>query len=164
MKILSWCVVLVLVLSSISFAQISTSGLSAAQGLDKTVYGVGLSAGWCSGFGVSFRAHLPSKSSVQAVFGIIKTHDKLALSLGGEYQYDLVRGSATRFFLVPAASYNYYGSHHNELAGPFRIGIGVGGEFKIRDALHFTIEGMFVFFSDGSVLPLPQLAVHYYFF
>ncbi len=162
--ILLWSIVSILSISSISSAQISTSGLEAAQGLDKTVYGLGLSAGLASGFGVSFRAHLPSKSSVQGVFGIIKTSNKLALSIGGEYQYDLVRGSSTRFFFGPAASYNYYGSSSNELSGPFRVGVGIGGEFKIRDALHFTAEAMFVFFSDGTVIPLPQLAMHYYFF
>lgn len=162
--ILLWFSILILTASSISNAQISTSGLEAAKGLDKTVYGLGLSAGLASGFGVSFRAHLPSKSSIQGVFGIIKTSDKLALSIGGEYQYDLVRGNTTRFFFGPAASFNYIGSSSNELSGPFRVGIGIGGEFKIRESLHATAEAMFVFFSDGTVLPLPQLAVHYYFF
>jgi hypothetical protein len=162
--ILLWSTISILSISSISPAQISTSGLQAAQGLDKTVYGLGLSAGLASGFGVSFRAHFPSKSSVQAVFGIIKTNDKTALSIGGEYQYDLVRGNTTRFFFGPAASFNYLGAGHNELSGPFRVGVGIGGEFKVRESFHVSAEAMFVFFSDGTVLPLPQLAMHYYFF
>jgi len=158
-------VTLILGLSPIrSTAQVSASGLSYAEGLGKTVYGLGVAAGWASGVGVSFRAHLPSKSSFQGVFGIIKTSDKLSMSLGTEYQYDLVRGSATRFYVAPAVSYFYYGNGRNEVSGPFRVGLGAGGEFNIRESLHLSLEGMFVFFSDGRVIPLPQAALHYYFF
>ncbi len=146
------------------FGQVTASGLSNAQGLGKTVYGLGVAAGWASGIGVSFRAHLPSKSSFQGVFGIIRTSDKLSMSVGGEYQYDLVRGSATRFYVAPAISYFYNGNGGNEVSGPFRVGVGAGGEFKLQEALHLSLEGMFVFFSDGRVIPLPQAAIHYYFF
>jgi hypothetical protein len=149
---------------STSFAQVSTSGLSNAEGLKTTVYGLGFSAGWASGVGVSFRSHLPSNSSLQAVFGIIKTSNKLSMCIGGEYQYDLVRNKSTRFFVGPAFSYFYSGNGSNEVAGPFRVGAGVGGEFHVQDALHVAVEGVFVFFSDGRVIPLPQIAAHYYFF
>jgi hypothetical protein len=160
---LSWCV-LSFVSVSISLAQITTSGLSKAENLNKPVYGLGLSAGWGSGVGLSFRFHFPSKSSLQAVFGIIKTSDKLAMSVGGEYQYDLVRSNATRFFIAGTLVYFYHGTGTNEVEGPFRMGGGIGGEFHAQDALHITIEGVFVFFSDGRVIPLPQIAAHYYFF
>ncbi len=144
--------------------QVSTSGLQKATELGKTVYGVGFSGGWGSGVGFSFRAHLPSKMSFQGVFGIIKTQSKLLMSTGGEYQYDLVRGNATRFFFVGSVGYFYSGNGQNDVAGPFRLGAGIGGEFQIQGALHATIEGQFVYSSDGTVLPLPQLALHYYFF
>jgi hypothetical protein len=161
--ILSWFVIS-FVLVSISFAQITTSGLSKAEDLSKPVYGLGLSAGWASGVGLSFRAHLPSKSSLQAVFGIIKTSNKLAMCIGGEYQYDLVRSNETRFFVAGTAAYFYNGVGSNEVAGPYRMGAGIGGEFHVQGALHVTVEGLFVFFSDGRVIPLPQIAAHYYFF
>ncbi len=160
---LSWCV-LSFVFISISLAQITTSGLSKAEDLSKPVYGLGLSAGWGSGVGLSFRSHFPSKSSLQAVFGIIKTSDKLLMSVGGEYQYDLVRSNATRFFIVGTIAYFYNGTGSNEVQGPFRMGAGVGGEFHVQEALHISVEGVFVFFSDGRVIPLPQIAAHYYFF
>jgi hypothetical protein len=160
---LSWCV-LSCVFVSISLAQITTSGLSKAEDLNRPVYGLGLSAGWGSGVGLSFRSHFPSKSSLQAVFGIIKTSDKLAMSVGGEYQYDLVRSNATRFFITGTFAYFYHGTGFNEVEGPFRMGGGIGGEFHAQGALHVTIEGIFVYFSDGRVIPLPQIAAHYYFF
>jgi hypothetical protein len=156
--------IFVLIFVSNSTSQVTTTGLSNAEGLKTTVYGLGLAAGWASGLGVSFRAHLPSNSSVQAVFGIIKTSDKLAMCIGGEYQYDLVRGNATRFYIGPALSYFYHGNGLNEVSGPFRVGAGIGGEFQIQQSLHIAVEGMFVFFSDGRVIPLPQIAAHYYFF
>jgi hypothetical protein len=160
---LIWCIILMLTIS-ISTAQVSTSGLSRAEGLNKSVYGLGFTAGWSSGIGISFRSHLPSKQSVQGVFGIIKTKEKLLMSIGGEYQYDLVRSNNTRFFVGPAISYYYSGKNSNEVSGPFRVGAGAGGEFQLKNALHITVEGMFVFFSDKRVLPLPQIAAHYYFF
>jgi hypothetical protein len=149
---------------SLSVAQISESGLSNAQGLRKSVQGLGFSAGWASGIGVSFRSHLPSNSSLQAVFGIIKTTDKLSLTVGGEYQYDLVRSSGTRLFVCTDIGYYYNGDHSNDVSGPFRFGPGIGGEFCVQDAFCISLEGVFVFFSDGRVIPLPQIAAHYYFF
>ena len=160
---LSWCVLSVIFVL-ISPAQITTSGLSKAEDLSKPVYGLGLSAGWASGVGLSFRTHFPSKSSLQAVFGIIKTSDKLAMSVGGEYQYDLVRSNSTRFFIAGTMAYFYHGKETNEVAGPFRMGGGIGGEFQVQQSLHVTLEGIFVYFSDGRVIPLPQIAAHYYFF
>lgn len=160
---LAWCV-LSFIFVSISLAQVTTSGLSKAEGLSKSVYGLGLSAGWASGVGVSFRCHLPSKSSIQGVFGIIKTSNKLAMSIGGEYQYDFASGNATRFYGAGTLGYFYNGSGRNESSGPFRIGAGIGGEFQVKNALHVAVEGIFVFFSDGRVIPLPQIAAHYYFF
>ena len=156
--------ILVLMFVSVSNSQVTSTGLSNAEGLKTTVYGLGFAAGWASGLGVSFRAHLPSNSSVQGVFGIIKTSDKLALCLGGEYQYDLVRSNASRYFVASAMSYFYHGKYFNEVDGPFRVGAGIGGEFQLQQSLHITVEGMFVFFSDGRVIPLPQIAAHYYFF
>jgi hypothetical protein len=154
----------ILFIPSFSHAQVNTSELSNAEGLTKQVYGLGLSAGWASGIGLSFRSHLPSNVSVQIVFGIIKPSDNLSMCIGGEFQYDLVRNNTTRFFVASAASYFYDGKSRNEVSAPYRFGAGIGGEFYVQGALHITLEGMFTIFSDGRVIPLPQIAAHYYFF
>jgi len=153
-----------LLIVSFSQAQVSTSELYNAEGLTKQVYGLGVSAGWASGIGLSFRSHLPSNVSVQGIFGIIKTSDMLSMSIGGEFHYDLVRNNTTRFFVGSALSYFYEGNSRNEVSAPYRFGAGIGGEFYIQGALHVTVEGMFTVFSDGRVIPLPQIAAHYYFF
>ena len=133
--------------------------------LGKTVFGLGLSAGVVSGFGLSFRHHFPSEISYQVVAGIIKVDTKLHYNIGGEAQYDLARGSVTRFFAVAALGYFYSGeSGHNDLHGPFRAGIGLGGEWGQIEPLHLSGELLFTYFSDGTVLPLPQVSAHYYFF
>lgn len=157
------CILLIISIS-FSLAQVSTTGLSNAEEMKSTVYGIGLSAGWSSGVGVSLRSHLPSNSSLQVVFGIIKKTDKLYGDIAGEYQYDLVRHNTTRFFTAAALAYYYKGKDSNEVEGPFRTSFGIGGEFQIQDALHVSVEGMFVFFSDGRIIPLPQISAHYYFF
>jgi hypothetical protein len=153
-----------MLITSFSYAQVNTSQLSNAEGLTKQVYGLGVAAGWASGIGLSFRSHLPSKVSVQAVFGIIRTSDRLSMSIGGEFQYDLVRNNTARFFVGSALSYFYDGNSRNEVSAPYRFGAGIGGEFYVQGALHVTVEGMFTIFSDGRVIPLPQIAAHYYFF
>jgi len=149
---------------SISFSQATTSDLGKVEDMKNPVYGIGLSAGWASGIGVSFRVHLPSKSSLQVVMGIIKTSSKLSSCLGGEYQYDFTRNKSMRLFLDAAIGYYYKGVNSNEVSGPFRIGAGVGSEFHVQEAFHVTIAGLFVFFSDGRIIPLPQISAHYYFY
>ncbi len=133
--------------------------------LGKTVYGLGFAAGFGTGLGVSFRHHLPSEFSYQVVGGIIKVDNKLQYDVGLEAQYDLVRGETTRFFTAGGLAYFYSGeSGTNTLSAPLRIALGVGGEFSNVRLVHVTLEGMFTFFSDGTILPLPQISIHYYFF
>lgn len=158
------CFVLSTALSGSVFAQVNVEGSQRAEGFNSAIYGLGFSVGPASGAGISFRNHLPSRSSYQLIAGIIKLKAKVSASIGAEYQYDLVRGNTTRFFFGPSLSYFYSGEHTNTLSAPFRFGIGVGGEFDVQKALHFSLEGVFTYFSDGSIVPLPQIAAHYYFY
>ena len=134
-------------------------------GLSQSVFGLGLSAGYLSGFGLSFRHHLPSVISYQIVAGIIKTDAKSNYNLGGQIQYDLVRGEGTRFYGCGGMGYFYSGeSGHNDLEGPFRIGLGIGAVGGRMESFSISGELNFTYFSDGSILPLPQLSAHYYFY
>jgi hypothetical protein len=149
---------------SLLMSQVSVNGDNRAENFDKSVYGLGFAGGPASGVGISFRDHFPSKVSLQLVFGILKDNVNTFVSAGAEVQYDLVRGITTRFYFGPAFGYFYSGAGTNSFAAPTRYGLGLGGEFNIRDALHFSVEGMFVFFSDGTIIPLPQASIHYYFY
>lgn len=133
--------------------------------IHENVFGLGLAGGPMSGVGLSFRHHLPTALSYQIVGGIIKVNDRLSYSIGAEVQYDLVRSVISRFYVGGGAGYFYSGSSsHNEMDGPARIGLGIGGEYVAGPNLDVAVELMFTYFSDGTVLPLPQIGIHYYFY
>lgn len=147
-----------------SLSQVSVQGSQKAENLGKNVYGLGVSAGPASGIGISFRNHLPSKISYQIVGGIFKSADRTWASIGGEFQFDLVRGNTGRLFFGPSTSYFHKGTDSLEYLAPFRFGIGVGGELNLGNAVNISLEGVFVYFSNGEILPMPQVALHYYFY
>ncbi|MFQ5797674.1 MAG: hypothetical protein ACE5H0_03155 [Bacteroidota bacterium] len=133
--------------------------------LKKQVFGLGFAAGATTGLGISFRHHLPSRISYGIIGGIIKVDRDLSYDIGFEAQWDLSRNEAARFFAVGGTSFFYSGtSDENKLEGPLRFGLGIGGEFNYLGVLNVSLEGLFTFFSDGTILPLPQVSAHYYFF
>lgn len=133
--------------------------------LREQVFGLGFAGGPASGIGLSFRHHLASPFSYQLTGGIIKAGDRLLYAFGGEGQVDLVRGVSNRLFVVGGIGY-YYSSKldENELEAPGRLGLGIGGEFAVSPGLHTTVELLFTYFTDGTILPLPQIGFHYYFY
>lgn len=133
--------------------------------LEKQLFGLGFAAGPSTGLGVSLRHHLPSQFSYGIIGGIIKVDRDLSYDVGLEMQWDLSRDESARFFAVGGTSYFYSGtSDDNELKAPLRFGFGIGGEFNYLGVLNVSLEGLFTFFSDGTILPLPQVSAHYYFF
>ena len=165
-KYTSILIVVLILLSSGTHAQVvepTTSG--GEQALRRSLFGLGIFGGPAGGLGVSFRHHLRSAFSYQVTGGIIKVDDKLNYDIGVEIQYDLDRGSTGRFFAAGAASYFYSGRNGvNEMNGPGRVGLGVGGEAFIGNGFHATADILFTYFSDSTVLPLPQFGVFYYFY
>ncbi|MDL1894461.1 hypothetical protein FBQ87_16475 [Sphingobacteriales bacterium CHB3] len=133
--------------------------------LRENVFGLGFFGGASGGIGLSFRHHLPSPLSYQITGGIIKIDGKLRSDIGAEIHYDLARGSGTRFFVAGGFGYYYSGTDgKNEMKSATRGGFGLGGEWVMSGGLHFLAEGMFTFFSDGNILPLPQIGFYYYFY
>lgn len=130
----------------------------------RQVYGIGLSLGLTSGFGLSFRHHLPGTFSYQIVGGVIKADRNTLGNIGGEMQFDFVKTARTRFFGVAAIGYFYKGEDENSLAGPFRAGAGIGLEYQQFRSISVTGEILFTIFNDGDIVPLPQISMHYYFF
>lgn len=129
----------------------------------QNVFGLGFFGGASGGIGLSFRHHLPSPLSYQITGGIIKIDGKLRSDFGMEIHYDLARGGGTRFFVAGGFGYYYSGNGNNEMNSPTRGALGLGAEWVMSGGLHFLGEGMFTFFSDGTILPLPQIGFYYYF-
>ncbi len=131
----------------------------------RSIYGLGLAAGFASGFGLSFRHHLPGFFSYQIIAGVIKVDKETDYNVGGELQFDIMRGDISRFFADVAMGYFYSGDKgRNKLDGPYREGLGFGWEWMTVGPMNFTTELLFTNFSDGTILPLPQFSAHYYFF
>ena len=145
-------------------AQVAVSDVR-GDAFGRSIHGLGFSGGPTSGIGISYRYHTSGKTSLQAVLGVFKPKNTDTFySFGAEYQHDLTRSNSARFFFGAASSYIYNGSGGNKYDAPFRFGAGLGGEFLIQDAVHLSFQGLFTYFSDGAILPLPQLAIHYYFY
>ena len=161
----AWAVIGALVVLAPHARSQATLPAQAGQEISRHVFGIGISAGAVSGIGLSFRHHFPARFSYQFTGGIIKADEKLSYAVGGEAQFDFTRKESERFFLALAAGYYYSGkSGENELDGPLRIGLGVGAEVSLGGQVHASGEVLFSYFSDGNVLPLPQVGLHYYFY
>ena len=149
---------------SICLSQVIVSERTDMQ-YDRQVFGVGVSVGPIDGSGISFRHHLLVPFSYTLNAGVIKVDENLHYALGADLEYDLARSMNGRYFVVLGFGYYYSGSTSvNEMNGPFRTGLGVGAEFAVNGPLHFSLMGAFTFFSDGTILPLPQIGIHYYFY
>jgi hypothetical protein len=155
---------LVFLIPSAAWSQVAVPGTSDGTKLRQSVFGIGLAAGPASGMGLSFRHHLPSSLSYQITGGVIKVDEKLYYDIGGELQYDFILGTSSRVFAVAGFGYYHAGkSDENELEGPARAGLGIGGEFRFLESFHAIVEGVFTYFTDGTILPLPQVGIYYYF-
>ena len=151
--------------TTVSRSQVVAPSTSTDRPLRQSVFGLGVFGGPAGGLGISFRHHLPSTFSYQITGGIINVDDKLKYDIGVEAQFDLVRGPQGRFYAAGAGSYFFSGKHGvNEMNGAGRVGLGVGGEAFIGAGFHATAELLFTYFSDETVLPLPQFGIYYYFY
>jgi len=157
-------VILLIVGGGVVQAQVVVPQPGEVASLEQSVFGLGLFGGPVSGIGLSFRHHLPVPVSYQITGGIVKIDEKLSYSIGGEVQYDLIAAEAFRFFAVAGVGYYYSGENRNEMEAPARGGIGIGGEVEAYSGIHFLGEMLFTFFSDGTILPLPQVGFYYYFY
>jgi hypothetical protein len=153
----------IFVLFNSMFSQVAEPAQT-TESIEQSVFGLGIAGGVASGFGLSFRHHMPGDFSYQIIGGVIKADNQTLLNVGTELQYDFVRGATTRFFGSGALGYFYRGRSENELSAPIRFGLGIGGELNKLEPLHISGELLFTFFNDGTILPLPQISIHYYFF
>lgn len=155
---------LVFIFISSSFAQVIVPDKDRPTELGREVFGLGGSIGLGTGMGLSFRHHLPTVFSYQLAAGIIKDSKTVLFDIGAELQFDLMRDENLRFYAGGGGGYFYKGKDANELKGPLRIAIGIGAETKAKQAVHIMGSLYFTYFTNGTILPLPQLGIHYYFF
>ena len=151
-------------LGSTVCAQTSMPDRSRPAGFRDDVLGLGFTAGPAGGLGISFRHHLRTPFSYQITGGIIKADKRLMYDLGAEIQYDFSRSPDARYYVGGATGYFFSGqTARNDMAGPGRLGFGLGGEFTVSPTLCGAVELLFTYFTDGTILPLPQAGIYYYF-
>jgi hypothetical protein len=151
-------------ISAPGIAQVVSGAGGRAEMPRVNIFGVGLFGGPTSGVGLSFRHHLPNPLSYQITGGIIKQNE-VDYAIGGELQFDIGRSPWNRIYTAVGIGYYYSGtSERNELSAPFRCGVGLGGEVLLGPGIHLSVELLFTFFSDNTVMPLPQAGVFYYFY
>jgi hypothetical protein len=140
--------------------------------LTKDMWGVGLYGGLLSGIGLSGRYHPMGRFGLQLTAGAMK-FGELAYSFGAEGQFDFDSKGRSRFYGYLGIGYYYFEkkvkdaagteTKENKLAGPARLGLGVAYEWAVSPKLIFNLNAAFTYFTDGTILPLPQAGLIYYF-
>ena len=165
-----------------------TAGQAGVQRVFADNYmGVGFSASFVSGVGLTLKDHLPySPIAIQITGMPFKDGNVGMYDIGGEIQYDLFLG-ITRLYLVAGAGYYYYSdgstnsntqngygfnnnnsnantSSGNELNSPYRLGFGLGYEIPYGRNIGMTLNLMFTaFMPSGDILPTPSIGFVGYF-
>lgn len=131
-------------------------------------FGVGIQAGFATGVGLSAGYSLPNRMAFHLNVGVLTpvADGRTWYSVGGEFQYKFDNSPNTRLYGL--AGFGYYAdedSVRNRLAGPTRIGLGLGYEFFISrsGALSAEIPLTFFFGDKTSILPTLSLGYMYYF-
>jgi hypothetical protein len=132
--------------------------------LTKSHWGVGLQAGLLSGSGISIRFHPHTRYGFELNAGAWKGGDNLIASFGAEAQYDFDWSGRNRFYGFVGLGYYQNGKDDpDDLKGPFRAGFGAGYDWDISSAVIFSAELGVTWFTDGIILPLPQIGISYLF-
>lgn len=132
--------------------------------LTADMWAVGLQAGLISGSGLGVRFHPVGRFGAQLVGGGIKLGDLTTYAFGVEGQFDFDVMGRSRFYgYVGTGLYYVKDKDEKKLDGPWRLGLGVAYEWSISRKLIFNASGAITYFSDGTVLPTPQLGLWYYF-
>ncbi len=181
-------VLLTLMSDPVSSQTLLTAGQAGVQRVFADNYmGVGFSASFVSGVGLTLKDHLPySPIAIQITGMPFKDGNVGMYDIGGEIQYDLFLGY-TRLYLVGAAGYYYYNdgstnsnnqngygfntnnsnnnnSSGNELSSPYRLGFGLGYEIPYGRNVGMTLNLMFTaFMPSGDIIPTPSIGFVGYF-
>jgi len=162
--LLSVMLIVAVLLPAAANSQVVVSERGSQTTPSRNVFGLGFEGGPTTGLGLGFRHHLPAPFSYQLVGGVMKATDRLYYSIGAEFEYDLSRSSAVRFYGATAFAYFYSGiGGHNDMIAPSRVGVGIGVEGLAGGGFHINGDLLFTYFSDGTVIPLPQIGIYYYF-
>ena len=132
-------------------------------------FGIGLNVGLVSGAGISGRGTFPGGFVAQGTFFVMTLSDWTHFNIGGEVQYSLIRNPDWRLYSL--LGMGYYSSTTddttkpgNQIANPFRTGLGIGYEWFVGRQFVVSIAGALTYFpKTGEVLPIPEIGFFFYF-
>jgi len=151
---------------------------------------IGMSAGYISGSGVSYRV-MDGKIGYQIAGGILYTKNKEELNdsdekynqiysgsnISATFYYNLINKETSRFYLLAGSTffrvYEKY-EDHDYLDNTYKvaestkhhinIGVGIGLEFPLTKHFHASIDWPWYYDNKANFLKfIPQASVHYYF-
>jgi len=156
---------------------------------DDLTHAIGMSAGYISGSGISYR-QMNQKSGYQIAGGAyynyepedeedefnydIEENKYLGWNISGTYYYILKNWQTSRFYLLAGTTIfdvyditqNKFGDfeEENEDKTYINVGIGIGLEFPLTKYLHLSVEWPWYYDGKSEFLKfIPQAGVHYYF-
>ncbi|MBI5647158.1 MAG: hypothetical protein HY962_09530 [Ignavibacteriae bacterium] len=158
-------IVAFLMLAPFVSAQTSDPGTADANPFaTKDLWAAGVHAGFLSGMGLSARFHPQGRFAVQLTGGGFKSGKVSTYSFGLEGQFDFDNVGRSRFYgYLGTGLYSWKDNGTEKLDGEWRAGIGLAYEWEVSKKLIFCANGAITYFSDGSVYPMPQIGLFYYF-
>lgn len=122
---------------------------------------LGLAAGFTSGVGLAMRWPILPQTMGGIAGGAWGSSDDLAWNIGFEMHYVLRQVRSTRIIIGPALAF-FSDDSDDETNGNYSLDVGM--EYLIRDRVALKADVGFTYLGDADqVLPLPQIAVFYYF-
>lgn len=156
------------------FGLILAIGLSAKE-LNRAI---GMSAGFISGTGISYRV-MEGKTGYQFAGGHYATYDNGLKNSGSNISasvyHNLVNTGRSRFYLLAGATFydvyrrtkHYYYSDvtiENWRRNYLNVGAGIGWEFPLTEYFHMSIEWPWYYDNRAEFVKfIPQAGFHYYF-
>ena len=177
----SFAIVSFLFCAESAFSQTGTVGTQEGDKttLDQNVYGLGTNFSLMSGIGIAFKEHFAHSRLSYMVTGYVwKDQSGGTYDYGLEVQYDIYLKQETRFYTFAGGSYFYDGakvstndpitgisqSVQNQLAGPGRMGAGVGFETAVGSAVCFYASlSLTSFQPSGDLFIYPYGGLMIYF-
>ena len=150
---------------------------------------IGMSAGYISGSGFSYRV-MDGKIGYQIAGGLLysKYEDELndsdekynkiysGSNISASFYYNLINKGSSRFYLLAGTTffrvyekyedydYNYNFEIAESTNSYFNIGVGIGLEFPLTKHFHASIDWPWYYDNKANFLKfIPQAGVHYYF-
>lgn len=142
--------------------------------------GLGMGAGFTTGYGIQYRHFFPNKFGVQGSFAPYKDDNETIISLGLTLMYRLAETERTNFFLYQGTHYYYdkrkefnyyysgysydYNSFSNKIDNYFNVGAGIGIEISIFKRIGLNLMCGYAGYENFNTISMTgEIGTYFYF-